>query len=82
MAVKIAKVSMTKEELKRNHKVITLLNDREMKAFEGYCKRYKIKNKSKVIRDMVFTTIFESYDRDYPTLFDKQVMADLIVERR
>lgn len=72
----------TEVKKKRQHPVTTLLNDKEYKAINSYCKKYKIKNRSHIIRQMVFSSIMESYDRDYPTLFDKQVMADLVVEPR
>lgn len=67
---------------KRSKSITALLNDAEYKAISNYCKKYKVNNRSKMIRDFVFSAILESYDRDYPTLFDKQVMADLVVEKR
>lgn len=67
---------------RRNNKITTQLSDKEMDAIQKYCKRYKIKNRSKLIRDMVFSSIMDNYVRDYPTLWDKQVMADLVVEKR
>jgi len=71
------------EQIKRRQfAVTTMLNDKEYSAIQSYCKKYKVKNRSHVIRQMVFSAILETYDRDYPTLFDKQVMADLVVERR
>lgn len=69
-------------KLKRVHKITALLNDKEQEAIERYCKDYKVRNKSKFIRDMVFSSILDSYERDYPTLFSPKVMADLIVEPR
>ena len=71
-----------KEQLRRKHAMSTMLNDVELDAVSRYCKRYKIKNKSKLFRHMIFATIFKDYDRDYPTLFDRQILADLVVERR
>lgn len=71
-----------KERHKRVHKITTMLNDKEQAAIDRYFQEYKVKNKSKFIRDMVFSSIWKSYDRDYPTLFSPKVMADLIVEPR
>gem|GEM_PF-2358384 len=71
-----------KETSKRSKSITTLLNESEYKAISNYCKKYKVSNRSKMIRDFVFSAILESYDRDYPTLFDKQVLADLVVEKR
>jgi len=75
-------VTKTKTEKKRQYPVTALLNDKEYEAICKYCKKYKVKNRSHLIRQAVFAEIFESYDRDYPTLFSKQVMADMVVERR
>jgi len=74
--------AIDKEILKRRYALTALLNDREYEAVQKYCNRYKIQNKSKMMRDMIFSSIFKDYMADYPTLFDKQVMADLVVERR
>ncbi|MFA6403148.1 MAG: hypothetical protein WCX31_16220 [Salinivirgaceae bacterium] len=63
--------------LKRKHKHQILLNDYEIDAFNRYCKKYKIQNKSQVIREALFTRVLKSFDNDYPTLFDAQVMARL-----
>jgi hypothetical protein len=68
------------EKLKRTHKQIVLLNDYEAEAFEHYCKKYKVQNRSKVIREALFTQVLKTFDKDYPTLFDKEELASL--ERR
>ena len=49
-----------------------LFNKLELEAFEKYCKKYKIKNKSKFIRETVITEILGQFDRDYPSLFDNE----------
>jgi metal-responsive CopG/Arc/MetJ family transcriptional regulator len=68
--------------LKREHPITTLLNEKEFNAITKFCKKYKYKNRSHLIRQMVFTSIIQQYEKDYPTLFDKQVMADLVIEPR
>jgi len=59
-----------KNKLKRKHTVQFLFNDFELEAFEKYCKKYKIKNKSKFIRETIITEVLGQFDRDYPSLFD------------
>jgi len=59
-----------KEKLKRKNAVQFMFNDLELEAFEKYCKKYKIKNKSRFIRETVMTEILGQFDRDYPSLFD------------
>ena len=60
----------SRHQLKRRHTVQFLFNDLELKAFEKYCKKYRIKNKSKFIRETVMTEVLEQFDKDYPSLFD------------
>ncbi len=64
-------------KLKRRYRKAILLNDKELSAFEQYCKKYKVSNQSKIIRDALFKSILQHYDEDYPTLFSKQELARL-----
>lgn len=68
MAVKPEK----KEKLHRKNKMTFVFNDLEMQAFEKYCKKYKIENRSKFIRETVITAILQKFDQDYPSLFENQ----------
>jgi len=58
------------ESLRRTNKKSLLLNDREKKVLDSYCKKYKITNQSKFMRETIITAILKHYDADYPTLFD------------
>jgi len=58
------------QKLKRKHSIQFLFNDLELQAFEKYCRKYRIKNKSKFIRETVMTEVLSQFDRDYPSLFD------------
>ncbi len=60
--------------LKRNHRTAFLLNDKEKEALESYCKKNKIKNKSKFMRETLLRTVMDHFLEDYPTLFDKKDM--------
>jgi hypothetical protein len=71
-----------KTKLIRKHAIVTTFNDIENDAFDRYCKQYKVKNKSKVIREMILSSIWKDFNQNYPTLFDKQELADLVIERR
>lgn len=62
---------------KRRYRKSILLNDKEVSAFEQYCKRYRVKNQSQIIREALFKRILKHYDEDYPTLFSKQELARL-----
>jgi hypothetical protein len=46
------------------------LNNREVQAIEAYCRKYKVENKSKFMRETILTEILKRFDDDYPTLFE------------
>ena len=84
---KIKKISkkdplVDKAKLIRKHAIVTTFNDIENDAFVRYCKQFKVKNKSKLIREMILKSIWIDFHQNYPTLFDKQELADLVIERR
>lgn len=58
------------EKLKRKHKITILLNDAEMEALEKYCKKYKVDNRSKFIREAVISEVLQRFENDYPKLFN------------
>lgn len=58
------------EQMKRVHRQSFLLNSREMRAVNQYCKKYKVSNKSKFIREALVTAILKKFEDDHPTLFD------------
>lgn len=58
--------------LKRVHQKSILFNEREKLAIEHYCKKYKITNKSKFMREMIISSILKKFDEDYPSLFEKK----------
>ncbi|SFF06290.1 hypothetical protein [Thermophagus xiamenensis] len=67
------------EALKRKHKATFLMNDKELEAFEVYCKRYKIKNKARFMRESVMRAVMDRFMEDYPTLFQKEDLDRLKV---
>lgn len=54
---------------KRKNRVAIMLNDDEMKAMNRFIETYKIKNKSRFIRETLMTAILKKFDEDHPTLF-------------
>jgi hypothetical protein len=56
-------------DLLRKNKKSILFNNREMKAIESYCHKYRINNRSKFMREAIITSILKKFDDDYPTLF-------------
>jgi hypothetical protein len=68
--------------LKRKHKATILFNDKELEAFEVYCKRYRVKNKARFIRESVMRVVMDQFMEDYPTLFEKSDLDRLKVENK
>lgn len=60
----------TKEKFKRQHRQSFRLNEPEMKALTNYCKKYKVRNRAKFLRETIMTAVLKKFDEDYPTLFD------------
>ena len=46
------------------------MNESEYKALERYCKRYKVTNRSALIRQTLIKSILKRFSNDTPTLFD------------
>ena len=72
-------VNHSKIKLKRTNKITLLLNDKEIEAVEAYCKKYRVKSKSKFVREVVMRTVMNRFLDDYPTLFEKQDLDRLVV---
>ncbi|MBR8535679.1 hypothetical protein KEM09_16145 [Carboxylicivirga mesophila] len=66
------------QALRRKHRATFLLNDKEKDAVSVYCKKYKIGNRSKFMREAVMRVVMEQFLDDYPTLFEKQDLDRLI----
>ncbi|MCK5066966.1 MAG: hypothetical protein KAR16_05990 [Bacteroidales bacterium] len=58
------------EKLRRTKRASILFNQREQEAINLYCEKYKIRNKSKFMREIIITDILKKFDEDYPTLFE------------
>ncbi len=69
MKKQIEEINTRNNNLKRKHLVSFLLNDYEKQAVERYCKKYRVKNKSKFFRETAITVILKKFNEDYPTLF-------------
>jgi len=58
------------EKLRRTNRTSILFNQREQEAITLYCEKYKVRNKSKFMREAIMTEILKKFDEDYPTLFE------------
>lgn len=63
-------VQPSKEKLLRTNTHVFSLNDKENNALNRYISKYKVKNKSKFIRETLMLAIIRKMEEDHPTLFD------------
>ncbi len=74
-----AKTNLTASSLLRAHRTSFMLNEKEKEAIDLYCKKNKIRNKSKFMRETLMRTVMDHFLEDYPTLFDKKDMDKIRV---
>jgi hypothetical protein len=60
----------TQKSLLRKNRVTFVLNDKEEKALDAYCKRFRVKNKSRLIREVLMSAVITRLEQSSPTLFD------------
>lgn len=71
-----------KQEIrKRQHRITIMLNDDEQKVLNKYCADYNIENRSNYIREVLFQTLLKKIEQDYPTLFEQEIMDELIQKK-
>lgn len=57
------------DRLKRVHRKALVFNTLELEAIEVYCNRYKIKNRSKFLREAIIAKVLQQFEKDHPKLF-------------
>ncbi|MCG8700628.1 MAG: hypothetical protein MI922_21415 [Bacteroidales bacterium] len=60
----------TEESLKRKNRQAILFNEREFNAINHYCKRFRIKNKSKFMREAIISEVLKRFEDNHPSLWD------------
>jgi len=56
-------------DLLRINKKSIHFNNKELRVIESYCRKYKVNNRSKFMREAIITFVLKKFDEDYPTLF-------------
>lgn len=67
----MARAKYKEEKMLRKHKMTFMFNEMEQKALDNYCKKYKVANRSKFMREAIVTAILQQFDKDYPSLFEE-----------
>jgi len=57
------------KKLPRTERVTFVLNEKEQKAFDRYCERYHVQNRSRFVRQLLMRAILRRFNEDQPTLF-------------
>ncbi|MEA1886603.1 MAG: hypothetical protein U9N72_05280 [Bacteroidota bacterium] len=65
------RLKIKEERLKRDNRLTLMLNSREIRALNIYCHRYRIKNKSRFLREIIMNAILRRFDEDMPSLFEE-----------
>ena len=60
--------------LKRTNRVAFVFNDEEMKMLNRFFDKYKVRNKSKWMRETIMGSILKIFEEDYPKLFQEREM--------
>ena len=63
-----------KDTRTRKERYSFLVNTDEKQTIENYLRKYKIRNRSRWMRETLITFIIKNLDQDYPTLFNEQEM--------
>lgn len=59
------------ERLRRTNRLSLMLNNREMRALNIYCNRYRVKNKSEFLRETIMKAILKRFEEEHPTLWEE-----------
>ena len=55
--------------LRRTHRQVIYLNEKELAAIDEYCRQFKISAKSALYRQAIMERILAGLDENHPTLF-------------
>ncbi|MBO4370286.1 MAG: hypothetical protein J5808_02860 [Paludibacteraceae bacterium] len=61
----------SEQKMLRTHRVSVALNDKEWEGLQRYFKRYKISNKTRLVREVLMRHVIERMQEDTPSLFDQ-----------
>lgn len=71
---KKASTPSVKDRLVRDKRMSITLNEKEYRVIERFFKEYKIRNKSKFLRDTIIRTVWQKLEESAPTLFSENEM--------
>jgi hypothetical protein len=67
----VRRIGIKEDRLKRSNRLSLMLNNREMRALNIYCNRYRVKNKSEFLRETIMRAILKRFEDEHPTLWEE-----------
>jgi hypothetical protein len=61
----------TDDKIKRTTSLTLRLNQREVRALDIYCKRFRVKSKSEFMRRTIMQAIVGRFDSEHPSLWEQ-----------
>lgn len=62
---------LTEEKIKRTTNLTLRLNEREARALNIYCQRFRVRSKSDFMRRTIMGAIIGRFDAEHPTLWEQ-----------
>jgi hypothetical protein len=62
---------LAEEKIKRTTTLTIRLNQREARALNIYCKRFRVRSKSDFMRRTIMQAIIGRFDTEHPTLWEQ-----------
>jgi hypothetical protein len=69
--VGLKRVHITEEKIKRTTNLTLRLNEREARALNIYCQRFRVRSKSDFMRRTIMHAIIGRFDTEHPTLWEQ-----------
>jgi hypothetical protein len=67
----LKRVHITEEKIKRTTNLTLRLNEREARALNIYCQRFRVRSKSDFMRRTIMHAIIGRFDAEHPTLWEQ-----------
>ncbi|MFZ0471666.1 MAG: hypothetical protein WAL94_03540 [Bacteroidales bacterium] len=65
------RIHITEEKIKRTTNLTLRLNQREARALNIYCQRFRVRSKADFMRRTIMHAIIGRFDSEHPTLWEQ-----------
>ena len=69
--VNLRRIKVKDDRLKRDNRLTVMLNNKELRALNLYCQRFRVQNRSSFMREAIMTAILKRFDSESPSLFEE-----------